>query len=355
MTHQCQACTGSATLYLCKVCIRQLGDNLHALAHGPTVNGHPTAGLLDACQDVVLRRTRLSTDNGHRKKGDELPAPFLPDETRGIDDDGDAIPARDKHGRMIVSRQQRAALLLTQARHALTTITRDLCETRDIHLMRAFRVIPARFIGPIPPGWTRAGTTPWEPTSQALALWLAAHVHTIACDESAGQVHREVDSLVRQIERVVDRAAPMELLGFCTTEIDDKPCGEPLHAPADQLDVYCPRCHTTRRCDRVRMIAMSDARRTRVTWEQVLLINRQQPDGYRVAPRTLRKWREDDVLKPHGYLRSCGSRGVARHSEDDVPLYLWSDVERLRAAKPQKMPTGAAAHEARRVGQKVTA
>ena len=28
-----------------------------------------------------------------------------------------------------------------------------------------------------------------------------------------------------------------------------------------------------------------------------------------------------------------------------MPLYLWSDVERLRAAKPQKVATGAAARE----------
>ena len=33
------------------------------------VNSHTTAGLLDACEDVVLRRTRLSDRWWHRKKG----------------------------------------------------------------------------------------------------------------------------------------------------------------------------------------------------------------------------------------------------------------------------------------------
>ena len=75
----------------------------------------------------------------------------------------------------------------------------------------------------------------------------------------------------------------------------------------------------------------------------MLLVNRQQPEGYRVADRTLREWRSSGTLKIRGYARACGTRGIHRRAEDDVPLYLWSDVERLRAAKPQKVATGAAA------------
>ena len=57
MTHQCDSCTAPATLAICSRCTEELKAQLHALAHGPKVNGHTTAGLLDACEDVVLRRT----------------------------------------------------------------------------------------------------------------------------------------------------------------------------------------------------------------------------------------------------------------------------------------------------------
>ena len=308
---QCASCTATAALFLCARCQTELRAQLHELAHGPKVNGHTTAGLLDACEDVVLRRTRLSTGGGHRKKGDEQPAPFAPDEER-----------LDKDGRVIPSRQEKAARLLTSARNTLSTTIRDLCETRGVEC-------------------------PEIPDVGDMALWLAGNIHAIACDESAGKVRAEVDTLVRSIERVVDKPVPMRLLGFCSTELDGNPCGEPLHARDDQIEVYCRKCRTTRPCDRVRMIAMADARRTRVTWEQVLLINRQQPEGYRVADRTLREWRSSGTLKIRGYARACGTRGIHRRAEDDVPLYLWSDVERLRAAKPQKVATGAAARRSR--------
>ena len=69
MTNQCDSCTAPATLAICNRCAEELKAQLHELAHGPKVNGHTTAGLLDACEDVVLRRTRPSTGGGHRKKG----------------------------------------------------------------------------------------------------------------------------------------------------------------------------------------------------------------------------------------------------------------------------------------------
>ena len=104
VSNQCDSCTAPATLAICNRCTEELRAQLHALAHGPKINGHTTAGLLDACEDVVLRRTRLSTGGGHRKKGDEQPAPFAPDEER-LDKDGHTIP----------SRQEKAARLLKKA------------------------------------------------------------------------------------------------------------------------------------------------------------------------------------------------------------------------------------------------
>ena len=151
---QCASCTAPAALFLCARCQTELRAQLHALAHGPKVNGHSTAGLLDACEDVVLRRTRLSTGGGHRKKGDEQPAPFAPDEER-----------LDKDGRVIPSRQEKAARLLTSARNTLSTTIRDLCETRGVEC-------------------------PEIPDVGDMALWLAGNIHAIAWMSRRGRFAR---------------------------------------------------------------------------------------------------------------------------------------------------------------------
>lgn len=54
VSNQCDSCTAPATLAICNRCTEELRAQLHALAHGPKINGHTTAGLLDACEDVVL-------------------------------------------------------------------------------------------------------------------------------------------------------------------------------------------------------------------------------------------------------------------------------------------------------------
>ncbi len=295
---ECLGCTAPAALFLCARCQTELRAQLHDLAHGPKVNGHTTAGLLDACEDVVLRRTRLSTGGGHRKKGDEQPAPFAPDEER-----------LDKDGRVIPSRQEKAARLLTSARNTLSTTIRDLCETRGVEC-------------------------PEIPDVGDMALWLAGNIHAIACDESAGKVRAEVDSLVRSIKTVVDKPIAIQRLGYCPTELDGQQCRTLLSAREDAIEVYCPKCHTTRSCDRMRAITAAEARRTYITWDQVLEANKEfgalEGRERRINERTLQNWRATGALKPRGYLRPSGRRGNHRRSEEDEPLYSWPDVEELR-------------------------
>ena len=299
MNSQCQSCSRPSELFICSLCSGELRAQLHELAHGPKVNGHTTAGLLDACEDVVLRRTRLSTGGGHRKKGDEQPAPFAPDEER-LDKDGQVIP----------SRQEKAARLLTAARNTLSTTIRDLCETRGVEC-------------------------PEIPDVGDMALWLAGNIHAIACDESAGKVRAEVDSLVRSIKTVVDKPIAIQRLGYCPTELDGQQCRTLLSAREDAIEVYCPKCRTTRSCDRMRAITAAEARRTYITWEQVLEANKEfgalEGRDRRVNERTLQNWRATGALKPRGYLRPSGRRGNHRRSDEDEPLYSWPDVEELRA------------------------
>lgn len=320
MNPTCQRCKKPCRdTFLCATCESELRDTLVSLAFGPKVNGHRTTGLLDACEDVVLKRTRLSTGGGHRKRGDEQPAPFLPDETRGFNEAGDAIPALNKDGRAIPSRQGQAAQLLASARNTLSTQIRDLCETRGVEC-------------------------PEIGDTGDMALWLAARTHSVACSESAGQLCDEVEVIVRRITRVIDRPVSTQRLGYCPTELEaGKPCRQLLQAREDAIEVHCPKCHTTRTCDRMRAIMQHEARRTYITWEQILDANKLQPDGWRVADRTLREWRSTGALRVRGWLRPSGDRRITQRDGEDKPLYSWSDVETLRSEKPQKLPTGAAA------------
>lgn len=239
-----------------------------------------------------------------------------------------------KDGRPVQSPQGRAAALIIQARNSLTTIARDICESRGLDVMRAFRVVPDGFVGPLMPGWTRARGQ-WNPTTREVAIWLSGAVHAIACDESAGQWRSEVDSLVRQIHRVVDRPVKIELLGFCITQVDRGTCDTALRAPEDAIEVRCRKCRTTRRCDTVRMQGQSDARRALIPWEKVLETNNGQPEGWKVNERTLRDWKANGSLKPH-YMRPDGSHGLHRRSEADVVVYKWADIEQLRSTRVKR-------------------
>lgn len=321
MSNKCEICSARARLFVCKDCSAKLHDKLTRLAHGPTVRGRITQGLLADLADVVLKRTRLGTGSGHRKKGDELPVLYLPDGTRRVKDKetGEMVDTT------ILSPQGRAGQLLGSARNSLTTIIRDLCEHRGLQ-------------------------SPALDELAAMADWLAGHTHAIACDPAAKVWYVEIDALVVNIERTVDRPVKRTWLIDCPTWDDavGKACGTPLFATEDAIEVYCRTCRTTHSCSRMKLLRQSDLERERLTWDWLLKANNLQDVGFRVPLRTLQKWRQDGSLKPRGWLRPDGGRGDDEHTEDDEPLYLWSDVRKLRERKPQKAATGGAVH--RRMG-----
>lgn len=287
---KCQSCSAAATLFLCTNCTGDMRTELRDLATGPIVNRHITTGLLDALADVALRRTKCGSERHHRMRGDELPAPFEPD---------------TEDGKSTV--QGQAATLIATATHLLTDITTAL-------------------------------HGPKRPDPTHTAAWLARHTHTIASHPDAGRWRTDIAAIWNTTHKLVDRPDPMRFIGLCPTWIENerRACAVTLRAREDQIEVHCRRCRTTHKSDRIRLLTNSDLRRSKVVWAQILKANTAMPDGYRVAERTLRDWRATGLLKIHA------------HTPDGEPLYRWSDVERLRAAKPQKTLTGAAAHRCRR-------
>lgn len=304
MTQPCESCGGRATVYLCRECTSQLRAMLESLATGPEANGRRSSGLLEDLADVILRRTKLGDSGGHRKRGDDMPALYEPDTEKGRS-----------------TRQGEAAMLLNAIDNGLSTIVRDVCESRGV---------------PDP----KLNTT-------GCARWLAANVGAIACDESAGHVHGEIQGYVRRIERVIDRPMRRKFLGPCPTwdEGERKSCGTDLYAIEDAIEVYCRKCRSTHNCNRLKLLQQNELERKPLTWDELLNANKWQPDDCRVSDRTLQSWRKTGRLKPRGWLRPNGRHGGTQRSVDDQPLYRWADVRQLRSEKPQRACTGAAAHK----------
>lgn len=254
---------------------------------------------------------------------------------------------------------EHSSTLIDTINNTLTTIIRDLCEHRGIEQ----------------PTFGR-GTV----ACAKMTHWLQGNLGAICADEGAGRTYEDVHSLVGdaqrdgRIGRAVNRPIPVRDLGRCPTwnEETRKNCGASLRARADAIEVYCRHCRTTHNTDRLQLLAVNDLARAKVTVDEILQLNRILPEDYRIAERTLRRWRnpsgdKEPKLRIKGYLRPCmcghgskyherhrgdgcrrcrdacpahdGREVINRHSEDDEPLYLWEDVRRLRAEQ-WKVPTG---------------
>lgn len=296
---------------------------LLSLAQGPIVAGRPTAGLLDALDDVVTRQTCLGGGGGHRKRGDEIRAPFELDTA-------DSTPDEVK-----LTRQGQASALLHEAGNKLGTIVRDVLETRGVDVLVAFRTIPDKaFIGPLLPCWKRASRD-WRPTLPEIANWLATHVHSLACDESAGQWKRDVDGLVKRIEKVIDRPTPPRFCGPCIHYVEhNRHCGRLLYARRDAIEITCRACHTTHNIERLSMNLENRIGVMRFTSAEVLLIMEFYFDS-RIPERTWRRWRKEGRVKVRGYKRpdnpdgTRGAMGLHCRSDADEPVYRLAEVRKV--------------------------
>lgn len=339
---ECKACGARSQVFLCRDHVAELSDLLGSLVSGGTVTervqegrtasgggwwverDRPLAGLLQHLQEAVVgqvrhgdaRGPRVARRDGHLD-GESLLASHI--ETFPNDDEPNLDAARRQRERAALSHalaqgrlNARAAEVLVKARKMLEAWVDDVAATTGV-----------RF-------------TPVSPFDvEGTALWVAGHAHSLANLESAGRTLRQATRLVGQIERAVNRPAPRRYLGRCPTWIDSaaKICGKQLEADEDAIEVQCTDCHRVHNCNRLQLVMVNDLAREKVTIGRILEINRRLPEDYQIPARTLRRWRKEGKLKPHGYRRPDGRTGIARHSDEDVPLYLWRDVEKLRSER----------------------
>lgn len=167
------------------------------------------------------------------------------------------------------------------------------------------------------------------------ALHLAAHTHRIAGHENAGQCATDLQTLVDQIERLINRPVPEKFCGYCPTPTpkdDQKQCGILLYAKRDDTQTTCWKCHTTHNIDQLIEQALEDSDEMSFTLGELYKTILPAVNEH-IPLRTLQHWAATSRLVPTGYNT---------HAE---PRYQLAHVRQLRDQKPQQKPTGTNAHK----------
>lgn len=341
---KCQACDGRATVFLCGTCTSKLRELLNDMPWwlevlSDAAVGHVKLGDGGGGRTTARREPFKGEDGvlpdctcGHRE---HLGRSCFDDQTCLCDDYQPAMSQAKMRAQFLAAGgvNARASMRLDKVRNSLTTTVRHLGETRGITFVRP------KFIGPLLPGHVRlANTIP------AISKFLADNVNAIACDETAGECLGELQDHVAEIEKLINRPVPMQDLGNCPTwnEHTRRVCGTELRCREGIVQVTCPNCRKTYNAAWLQLMRIDELNHRPVPWERILKANRACPEGFQVLERTLRRWRkngpngEPPKIKIRGYRRPDGSRMINRHSEDDEPLYLWSDVTKARSEKPER-------------------
>lgn len=321
MTAQCQSCAApSPNAFLCKRCTADLRQLLADLPW-----------WLERLAEAAVGQVRFGSDGRSSvRQGDELskyidPRPEKNDQGMLTGrTEGQRRLDRDVTDPKLIRRLLAAGGVNADAsarfdaiQNTLSTWVRDAFESRGLDL---------------PPS-VRAGRRTGVIGCVRMAVWLRNNLGALTASEDAGRFLAEMRNATSDIERAVNRPIPWKWLGPCPTWMESRraTCGHELKARADAIEVVCRGCRATHNCNRLQLLLVNDLERSKVTIKRILELNRVLPEEYRIPERTLRRWRTDEKLRPKGYVRaSDGRQVITRHSDDDEPLYLWSDVRKLR-------------------------
>lgn len=284
MKTQCQSCSAKSQLWLCPRCQGDLKQLLDGLSLGtPLGNGRRSRPWLVSLYDEVHGNTRKG-ESARRSTDKTSPLPF----------------------------REVASALALKAKGTLGTWLRHLCETRGIE-------------------------HPNIHTTIGMAKWLSRHISAIANDEGCGELVADVQGLVGEIERIINRPVMDQFCGTCNGVVESMPCDMRLYAPREAAEVYCTRCKTTHNIAELfeRTLNASDDKSFTIkelhkTILPAVRCHIEDPQ------RTMRRWFTTGKLVPTGY------------DSDGEPRFLLADVRELRDAKPQKSKTGAAAEKYKR-------
>lgn len=320
---KCQHCGGAAQLFLCGKCTDTLRAEIRKL---PELLAHLT--------EAAVGQTRMG-DTGGRKSARKTTlqiAKSLGTITgTGDHDDQQARSAREAMLRRALSAggcNADASGLLGRIADELASWCRLLCDDRGI-----------TYIPPMLGPWRDAHGDIHTPSyGESHVRFLLANAAAIAQSDYAGDIYGDIcgrdhkrRGYVCDIEEAIDRPTRWISLGTCHAPVrvegpnvkglphPTAECGAKLRADSDQTRVRCPKCRELHAVARLRMIQMSDADAQPLTWELLCKANKGQEPGFRVHWRTLYRWRDDGRLMP------------ATIDADGNPLYLWADLQRIKA------------------------
>ncbi|TDH48871.1 hypothetical protein E2F47_22155 [Mycobacterium eburneum] len=176
-----------------------------------------------------------------------------------------------------------------------------------------------------------------------LALWLAEHVDTIAADEHADVCYLEIEGIVHDIVRAINRPLPPRFCGPCPAQLDadhdrnctqqhPHACATAITAPRDADNTSCPSCGAIHDPDELERELLKVIESWWMTQNELLLAMEsiRQP----VPLRTFQEWRKKRKIP--------SILGV-----DGAPRYRLLDAQRLRQQKTQIATTGTRAHRKR--------
>ena len=186
----CQVCTADTDAFLCRACLNEIDRAI----------GDMTS-LMHEVSLVATKQTNVYRSSGRPDSQQR--------ETEAWNEEQAQIAAwlRSKDGR--VALPSTALMVNLDARELLWVAGNTLS------------------------GWTRhlAESRATEtPTAAGMIGWLLTYVESIRWDEAAGEMHDEITSLHRDLERAVDRSLDRVFAGPCTGEVaEGVQCGLDLY------------------------------------------------------------------------------------------------------------------------------
>lgn len=141
----------------------------------------------------------------------------------------------------------------------------------------------------------------------ALAAYLADNIAAIASHEEAGQCFSDVQNVIEDIERKINRPHDPKYCGPCpTVNPDQSSCGVALFAEWDEQakqynnDLVCWKCHATHSAEQLISDALGDVDGWLFTAEEILETMKQI--GEPISDRTWRHWRKTGAIQSRNEL-----------------------------------------------------
>jgi len=154
-------------------------------------------------------------------------------------------------------------------------------------------------------------------TPTNMARWLSLNTTALAADQMAGAYFNDIDNLVSEIERTINRPLQPRYLGNCPhIDADRNECKEPVYAKHGEVETTCWKCKTVYNADQLAQRNMSHSNGLHYTAQEILIVMAEM--GQPLSERTFRQW------------RASGKITARNEWGSSEPRFWLNDVVKLR-------------------------